>query len=279
MNTKVTNVSIFDRYYLESLFGGVEFPDGTLAIDHVEDFIEFQKVFMEVVSDIREVNMFTYPILTYSLLRRNDISQEELQIMVNTRDWDIFVDKDFARWCSNHNIKWSDSNFFVSDNVGVLSNCCRLLSDTNKLDAFINSIGGTALSVGSCRVSTINLVRIAYESGFDKKKYIRILRDRVLLDCKALFSMRHIIKRNIEKGLLPNYCDGAVELDKQFCTIGGIGMFEVMDLFGLINTDEFGCKSYSDEAVEFTTQILDIMNDVIHIQLFYCIFLKVYFYF
>ena len=262
MNTKVTNVSIFDRYYLESLFGGVEFPDGTLAIDHVEDFIEFQKVFMEVVSDIREVNMFTYPILTYSLLRRNDISQEELQIMVNTRDWDIFVDKDFARWCSNHNIKWSDSNFFVSDNVGVLSNCCRLLSDTNKLDAFINSIGGTALSVGSCRVSTINLVRIAYESGFDKKKYIRILRDRVLLDCKALFSMRHIIKRNIEKGLLPNYCDGAVELDKQFCTIGGIGMFEVMDLFGLINTDEFGCKSYSDEAVEFATQILDTMNDV-----------------
>ena len=257
-----TNVSIFDRYYLESLFGGVEFPDGTLAIDHVEDFIEFQKVFMEVVSDIREVNMFTYPILTYSLLRRNDISQEELQIMVNTRNWDIFVDKDFARWCSNHNIKWSDSNFFVSDNVGVLSNCCRLLSDTNKLDAFINSIGGTALSVGSCRVSTINLVRIAYESGFDKKKYIRILRDRVLLDCKALFSMRHIIKRNIEKGLLPNYCDGAVELDKQFCTIGGIGMFEVMDLFGLINTDEFGCKSYSDEAVEFATQILDTMNDV-----------------
>ena len=257
-----TNVSIFDRYYLESLFGGVEFPDGTLAIDHVEDFIEFQKVFMEVVSDIREVNMFTYPILTYSLLRRNDISQEELQIMVNTRNWDIFVDKDFARWCSNHNIKWSDSNFFVSDNVGVLSNCCRLLSDTNKLDAFINSIGGTALSVGSCRVSTINLVRIAYESGFDKKKYIRILRDRVLLDCKALFSMRHIIKRNNEKGLLPNYCDGAVELDKQFCTIGGIGMFEVMDLFGLINTDEFGCKSYSDEAVEFATQILDTMNDV-----------------
>lgn len=31
-----TNVSIFDRPYLESLFGGVEFPDGTLAIDHIE---------------------------------------------------------------------------------------------------------------------------------------------------------------------------------------------------------------------------------------------------
>lgn len=241
-----TNVSIFDRPYLESLFGGVEFPDGTLAIDNIEELIECQKTFMEVVSEIRETNMFTYPVLTYSLLYQNG----------------KFVDESFARWCSNHNIRWSDSNFFVSNNVGVLSNCCRLLSDTKKLDAFINSIGGTALSVGSCRVSTINLVRIAYESGFNKKKYIKILRDRVLLDCKALTSMRHIIQRNIEKGLLPNYRDGAVELDKQFCTIGGIGMYEVMDLFGLIDTDEVGCKSYSDEAVEFATEILDTMNEV-----------------
>ena len=241
-----TNISTFDRPYLESLFGGVEFPDGALAIDHIEDLIECQKIFMEVVSEIRETNMFTYPVLTYSLLYQDG----------------KFQDEEFARWASKHNMRWSDSNFFVSDNVGVLSNCCRLLSDTQKLDAFINSIGGTALSVGSCRVSTINLVRIAYESEMDRKKYLQLLRKRVLLDCKALAAMRHIIQRNIEKGLLPNYQEGAVELDKQFCTIGGIGMYEVMDLFGLIETDEFGCKSYSDEAVEFATQILDAMNEV-----------------
>lgn len=241
-----TNVSIFDRPYLESLFGGIEFPDGTFAIDHIEDLIKCQQIFMEVVSDTREENMFTFPVLTYSLLYKDG----------------HFEDEQFARWCSDHNMKWSDSNFFVSDNVGVLSNCCRLLSETTKLDAFINSIGGTALSVGSCRVSTINLVRIAYESKLNKKKYLDILRDRVTLDCKALYSMRHILQRNIEKGLLPNYQDGAVELDKQFCTIGGIGMYEVMDMFGLINTDEFGNKSYSDEAVEFATQILDVINDV-----------------
>jgi len=258
-----TNVSIFDRPYLENIFGGVEFPDGTLVIDHIEDLIECQKIFMEVVAEIRRVqNMFTYPVLSYSLLKRNDFKPGEIEEMIRTRNWDIFVDKDFARWCSDHNTEWSDSNFFCSDNVGVLSNCCRLLSDTSKLDAFINSIGGTALSVGSCRVSTINLVRIAYESELDKKKYLRILKQRVLLDCKALYSMRHILQRNIEKGLLPNYQDGAVELSKQFCTIGGIGMYEVMDMFGLIKTDEFGCKSYSDEAVEFATQILDTINEV-----------------
>ena len=241
-----TNVSIFDRPYLESLFGGLQFPDGTFAIDEIEEIIKCQKVFMETVSEIRKENMFTFPVISFSLLYKDG----------------HFEDEEFAKWASNHNMQWSDSNFFVSDNVGVLSNCCRLLSDTSKLNAFINSIGGTALSVGSCRVSTINLVRIAYESKLNKKKYIEILKDRVLLDCKALESMRHILKRNIDKGLLPNYQDGAVELDKQFCTIGGIGMYEVMDMFGLINTDEFGYKSYSDEAVEFATQILNTMNEV-----------------
>lgn len=201
-----TNISIFDRPYLESLFGGIEFPDGSFVIDQIEELIKCQKVFMEVVSDVRKEQMFTFPVLTYSLLYKDG----------------KFQDEEFARWASNHNIEWSDANFFVSGDVGVLSNCCRLLSDTKKISGFINSIGGTALSIGSCRVSTINLVRIAYESKFNKNKYIEILKDRVLLDCKALTSMRYILKRNIEKGLLPNYQDGAVELDKQFCTIGGM---------------------------------------------------------
>ena len=256
--TAFTNVSVFDRMYLESLFGGMEFPDGTFAIDEIEEIMKIQKIFCEVVASIRSEQMFTFPVLTASLLYKDG----------------EFVDQEFARWISDHNVKWMDFNFFCSDNVGVLSNCCRLLSDTNKLDAFINSIGGTALSVGSCRVSTINLARIAYEAlQFEKpdkdvphekakQKYLDILRDRVELDCKALYSMRDILKKNIDRGLLPNYQDGAVELDKQFCTIGGIGMYEVMDIFGLINTDEFGNKSYSDEAVEFTTQILNTMNEV-----------------
>ena len=252
-----TNVSIFDREYIKSLFGGVIFPDGTMAIDYVEDIIKCQKTFMEVVSDIRRENMFTFPVLTYSLLYREE----------------KFVDEDFARWCSDHNTEWYDANFFISDDVGVLSNCCRLLSDTKKLDAFVNSIGGTALSIGSCRVSTINLARISYEAlnwngtknvslEKAKQKYIEILRDRVLLDCKALTSMREIIRRNIEKGLLPNYQEGALELDKQYCTIGIIGMYEALDLLGLIEVDEFGNHKYSDEALNFAVEIMDNINSV-----------------
>ena len=242
------NVSIFDREYYEALFGGLEFPDGSFAIDYVDEFIEHQKIFMEVVSKIRQENMFTFPVLTYSLLYKDG----------------KFVDEDFARWCSDHNCKWNDSNFFVSGDVTTLSNCCRLLSDTSKLEGFINSIGGTALSIGSVKVNTINLVHIFYEieDELNEKKYLNILKKRTILCCKVLDRVRHIIQRNTEKGLLPNYCDGGIEMSKQYCTIGILGLYEVMDKFGYITTDEFGNKFYTEKAIEFSEKIFNVLNDI-----------------
>lgn len=102
--TAFVNVSIFDRNYIESLFGGVKYPDGTYVIDCVEEIIEHQKIFMEVVSEIRSENMFTFPVLTYSLLYKDG----------------KFVDEEFARWCSDHNTTWNDSNFFISGDVTTL---------------------------------------------------------------------------------------------------------------------------------------------------------------
>ena len=244
--TAFVNVSIFDRNYVEALFGGVKYPDGTYVIDEIEEIINHQKIFMEVVSQIRSENMFTFPVLTYSLLYKDG----------------KFVDEEFARWCSDHNTTWNDSNFFVSGDVTTLSNCCRLLSDTSKLSAFINSIGGTALSIGSVKVNTINLMRIALETECDEKKYLALLKKRATLCCKTLNVVRHIITRNIEKGLLPNYQDGAVEMDKQYCTIGILGLFEVIEAFGLTKTDEFGYTYYTDEGIEFASKIFDVLNDV-----------------
>jgi ribonucleoside-triphosphate reductase len=255
-----TNVSIFDRYYYEALFGGLTFPDGSFAIDYTETFLEHEKIFMEVVSQVREENMFTFPVLTYSLLKRKNIPQDEIQEMLRTRQFNVFVDNDFARWCSDHNCKWNDSNFFMSDDVTTLSNCCRLLSDTSKLKGFINSIGGTALSIGSIKVNTINLMHIVYEleDELSEAEYLKILRKRTKLCCKVLDRVRHIISRNIEKGLLPNYCDGGIEIDKQYCTVGILGLYEVMVKFGYIETDEFGNKSYTDKGIKFADKIFKV---------------------
>lgn len=57
-----TNTSVFDHPYFEALFGGSVFPDGTPMIDCEDDIIEFQKWYMEKMSDIRSENMFTFPV-------------------------------------------------------------------------------------------------------------------------------------------------------------------------------------------------------------------------
>lgn len=240
------NVSIFDRNYIEALFGGMQYPDGSYVIDQIEEIIECQKQFMEVVSGIRRVNLFTFPVITYSLLFQNG----------------NFVDEEFAKWCSDHNTEWNDANFFVSEDVGTLSNCCRLLSNTKKLSAFINSIGGTALSIGSVKVNTINLMRIALESRKNTHTFIEILKDRTVLCCEVLDVIRNIIKRNIEKGLLPNYQDGAVEMDKQYNTIGILGLYEVIEYFGFTQIDEFGYTSYTDNGIEFADSIFRTINNI-----------------
>ena len=197
-----TNTSVFDRPYFEALFGGAEFPDGTFMIDYEEEIIEFQKWYMEVMAEIRHDNMFTFPVSTISLLRQNG----------------QFVDEDFARWAVKHNMEWSDSNLFVDDSVNSLSNCCRLKSNIEDLGYF-NSIGGTALNVGSVKVSTINLARIALDTN-SEEEYLKEVERRVNVNLRALDCVRYIIRRNVEKGLLPNFKHDLVDFDHLYNTIG-----------------------------------------------------------
>ena len=251
-----TNISIFDGPYLEALFGGAEFPDGTFMIDYIEDFKKFQKLFMETEAESRNTNMFTFPVYSASSLRKNG----------------KFADEEYAMWMArqicivntinkkNQISGWYDSNFFIDDNVTSLSNCCRLKSNIDDLGYF-NSIGGTALKVGSVKVSTINLARLALEHPGDEKGYLVALRDTVELNCKALDVQRHIIKRNVEKGLLPNFSKGLVDFEHLYSTIGFIGIYETMKTFGYVRVDEFGNTFYTKEADEFGKKIFQVIHN------------------
>ena len=238
-----TNFSIFDRPYFEALFGAKEFPDGSFMIDFEEEIIEYQKAFMKIVSEVRSQNLMTFPVISFSLLKRDN----------------KFVDEDFAKWCCKHNMEWYDSNFFISDSVTSLSNCCRLKSDIKQM-GFFNSIGGSALSVGSVKVNTINLARIAYEAK-DENDYLKILKKRTISCIKTLDVIRHIIIRNVEKGLLPNYGEGLIDIKSQYNTVGIIGLYEAVDKFGLIKKDEFGNAFYTEEGVEFGKKILKTITE------------------
>lgn len=239
-----TNTSVFDHPYFEALFGAAEFPNGELMIDYEEEIIEFQKWYMEVMSDIRSTNMFTFPVSTISLLRQNG----------------EFVDKDFAVWAVKHNMKWSDSNLFVDESVNSLSNCCRLKSSIKDLGYF-NSIGGTALKVGSVKVNTVNLARIALDVK-SEKEYLEELRNRVYICLCALDAVRHIIKRNVDKGILPNFSYGLIDFEHIYNTIGFIGIYETMKKFGYVKKDDFGNTFYTDKASAFGRKIFQTMREV-----------------
>lgn len=239
-----TNFSIFDQSYFETLFGEKTFPDGSYMIDAEDEFIDFQKSFMKICSEIRSTNMMTFPVLTISLLRDKKTGQ--------------FINEDFAKWACKHNMKWGDSNFYISTDVTSLSNCCRLVSNVENLGYF-NSIGGSSLEVGSIKCATINLARISYENA--KEDYLKALKDEVILDCKLLDRVRHIIKRNIDKCLLPNYTYGLIKLKNQYNTIGIIGIYETLQKYGLTKKDILGNVSYTEEGLQFAKDILKTIND------------------
>lgn len=247
-----TNTTVFDRPYFEALFGGSEFPDGTFMIDFEEEIIEFQKWYMETMSAIRSENMFTFPVSTISLLRK------EGDYDLNTLDG--YEDPEFAEWAIKHNMKWSDSNFFQDTSVNSLSNCCRLKSSIRDLGYF-NSVGGTALKVGSVKVSTINLARIALDTK-NEEQYLNELTNRTLVNLRALHIVREIIKGDVRKGLLPNFTYKLVDFEHLYNTIGFIGIYETMKKFGYTESDEFGNVYYTDEAARFGKKIFDTMRTV-----------------
>ena len=239
-----TNTSVFDREYLMALFGGAEFPNGEFMVDHIEGIMNFQKLYMEEMASIRNENMFTFPVSSISLVRKNG----------------KFLDEEFAEWAIKHNMKWSDSNLFIDDDVSSLSNCCRLKSNIKDLGYF-NSIGGTALKVGSVKVNTINLARLALDTS-NKEEFIEELKERVLCCVRVLHVVRHIIKRNVEKGLLPNFSYGLIDFKSCYNTIGFIGIYETMKKFGFTYQDKLGNTYYTKEAEDFGKEIFQTMRQI-----------------
>lgn len=239
-----TNVSVFDHPYFEAIFGGSQFPDGTFMIDEEEEIIQFQKDFIDVVNEIREENVFTFPVLTASLLYQDG----------------KFVDEDFAKWSCEASRKWNLFNFFTDSTVNSLSNCCRLKSDVT--DLYFNSIGGTALKVGSVKVSTLNIARLAYENK-KEEKFFEALKELTELNLKILDAQRHIIVRNVEKGLLSNFDTGLIDFEHLYSTVGINGIYETIKTFGYIEVDELGNTRYTEDAYKLGKKIFEVIRECI----------------
>lgn len=130
-------------------------------------------------------------------------------------------------------------------------NCCRLVNDNElfELGGQVNSFGGSALSLGSHRVCTVNMRRISLECG-SYEDYKERLGKRMEDAAKILLAHRSLIKDMIDKGTQPFFNYGWLDLDRMFSTIGILGYYEA-------NEDlkkKFGGDDYLDDLVSFIDQ-------------------------
>lgn len=227
------------------MFSNFIYPDGKIFVEYIDEFIEFEKAFLIQLKSMRATNIFTYPVLTYCLVYRNN----------------KFQDEETARWLSNHNIQYADANFLISPDTTSAASCCRLLSDTTKLKGIMNSIGGSSLDIGSVVVTTLNLAGFAYQAK-DEDDFFKILEhyERLAIDVNDV--VRNIIKRNVEKKLLPNYAYNIMKFERQFNTIGINGVWEAAKHFGYVTVDEMGYHDYTPEGLKFVSSILDKINEI-----------------
>lgn len=255
-----TNFSILDREYFKGLFDGLKMPDGSNAIDYLEGFMQYQKDFMNYVNKLREEKTFTFPVLTYSTIFRDG----------------YWADEEMSKFIIKHNMKWGDTNIYVSKNADVLSSCCRANFDISKINQSndfslsvknkpeklrgnFNSTGGSDLNIGSTKVVTINLGRIGFISKDFEEAKARV-KYLVELIQKFHYAHRNILKKNIERGLLPSYSYGLKSLEKQYATVGINGVQEFIEFLGGIDKNEIDEKFYNDKGIEMAKDILDYIN-------------------
>ena len=163
------------------------------------------------------------------------------------------------KYCYCFEMENDEEPYFTLPN-GIITHNCRLKSDIRELGYF-NSIGGTALKVGSVKVSTINLARIALDTN-SEEEYLEELKKRTWINLKSLDCVRHIIKRNVEKGLLPNFSYGLINFEYLYNTNGFIGIYETMKKFGYTKIDEIGNTYYTEEASKLGQKIFEVMRSV-----------------
>lgn len=222
-----SNFSILDIDHMAKFFVEKKYPDGSNILSHIDGLLEFQQHFLDYIGELRKEKWHTFPVLSASLVFKDG----------------KYVDEDTAKMVVNHNWKFgfNDVNIMNVEEVTSLASCCRLVSNKKELNKnkIFNSIGGSDLNVGSTKVVTLNLVRLALLSR-NVEDFLALVKEKTMLIHRYHFAHRNTLKKLIKKGLLPLYTHNMMSLDDQFATIGINGIFEAMRILGGIDKDNQG---------------------------------------
>lgn len=229
------NISYFDKYYFEGLFGEFVFPDGSKP--QWDSLNWLQKKFMSWFNEERTKCILTFPVETVALLT----------------DGEDIRDKEWADFTAEMYSKGHSFFTYTSDSADSLSSCCRLRNEVSD-NQFSYSLGAGGIATGSKSVMTLNINRLvqdAVNKGYDMIDY---LRSQVQKVHKYQTAYNELLKDYLKDGLLTVYTAGFINLKKQYLTVGVNGVIEAAEFLGIEVSDN---PTYR----EFMQSILKTISD------------------
>lgn len=224
------NISYYDKYYFESLFGEFRFPDGSQP--DWEGLSWLQKRFMKWFNNERTKTVLTFPVETMALLTENNECKD--------KDWGDFTAEMYA----------DGHSFFtyMSDNADSLSSCCRLRNEI-KDNGFSYTLGAGGVSTGSKSVLTINLNHCIQHAVTKDGDYHQFLSHVIDLCHKVQTAYNENLKDLQAHGMLPLFDEGYINIARQYLTIGVNGLVEAAEFMGLQISDNVGYKSFVQDVL------------------------------
>lgn len=200
------NISLYDHYYFNSLFGDFIFPDGDRPQwNSIESLQEF---FLTWFNNERCKAILTFPVVTAAMLIENDEPK----------------DKTFREMCAKQLHQGSSFFMYLSESADSLASCCRLRNEISK-NQFSYSLGAGGVATGSIKVITMNLNRMI-QKGLSIKSEVKKIH-------QYLIAYRKLMEEYEQSNLLTAYSAGFIHLQQQFLTIGINGMVEAAEFKGI----------------------------------------------
>ena len=228
------NISYYDRPYFESLFGEFIFPDGSRP--HWEPLSWLQKRFMNWFNAERTKTVLTFPVETMALLCKNGD--------VNDKADGVYPAEMYAK---GHSIFT-----YMSDNADSLASCCRLRNEIQD-NGFSYSLGAGGVSTGSKSVLTVNINRCVQQATREGRDYVEYLDSIIDLMHKAQMAYNANLDWMRERGLLPLFDAGYINIKRQYLTIGVNGIVEAAESLGITISD-------NEEYANFVERILSLIE-------------------
>ena len=211
----------------------------------METVKKVQDIFLSCFNQVLERDPATFPVVTACFSLAEDGKE--------------LADPAFVKRIAEHNLKFGFINIYVGE-TSTLSSCCRLRSNINDL-GYANSFGAGSTKIGSLGVCTLNLPALARDASAetadkDNEAAVQMMLETVDAMTQMVGFINHakrcFIADRIERGSLPLYKLGYMELKRQFSTCGFTGLYEAVHILGY--------DMREPEGLEVAKRILERIN-------------------